>query len=138
LLQQKVEGKVLDAFPSETKTVSFKECLNDLATIKDSDLAKAGGDAMTGMITGIYNIVSNLETHVAPKQGVIDSYSDFFKLCLKRAECFYHLDVEVPRQPGCAATTVTCLWSDTVGQISLTAGYVAGCQHAPNFLAPRI
>ena len=137
MLQEKIESKILEAFPSEAKSVTYKECLNELARIKESDLAKAGGDATTGMLTGIYNMISNLEGYVAPKQAVIDSYSDFFKLCLKRAECFFYLDVEVAGEVGGLPNTVTCLRLDTLGKISPTAGYVAGCPKL-NFLALRI
>ena len=37
-----------------------------------------------------------------------------------------------------ADAIVTCLWLDTVKQFSPTAGYVARCRRAPNFLARRI
>ena len=48
------------------------------------------------------------------------------------------------KERGVAADAVAgfarklALWLDTVNQFSPTAGYVGGCRHVRNFLAPRL
>ena len=68
--------------------------------------AKMGGDGMVGSVPGIITMVQNLQLCVAPTPAQLEGYSDLARLCLKRAEAFYSMDVKVEGPEGNGALVV--------------------------------